>query len=650
MPNLFLLKYNFIFIFLLGFFLQANAQVNDLLLRQMQSKYPEHKAIFLKKKKKISIKYRKKSGFLITNKQYSEMLHLGLHSENYARESISFSQFNTILNAKAYTCVPKKRHYKKQKVTQFIVNDVVEDDVFYNDVKEKTFYFPSISPGAKTILIYKEQILEARFLSGFYFSSYVPVMESELIVEVPHNVELLYELLGENTDKIHFSKKKKWNKTIYKWTASKLDAFEFPKNAPNLNYYQAHIILRIGKYADQTLLADVDDLYKWYYHFVQPMDEAKNDKLQNLVDSLTSNVESPLEKAKNIFYWVEDNIQYIAFEDGLRGFRPDFAEQVVQKRYGDCKDMTSLLVAMLRLAEIPAYFTWIGSRDIPYTYEEVPTPLVDNHMIVSTFIDSSYYFLDATANYLSFGKPSYFIQNKEALIGKGKDKYEIIKIPSLTKDENMFLDTCYLSIGENGKLHGKGKITLTGYPKNRITSHLLRASPKTTKNQITKLLKGKNHNLQVTDYQLTNLENKEKPLQINYELDLDNYYQALANKTNETTIYLNLNINSLWRNETINEKRQIDSGNKYKFTDNRHYILNLPETIELKHLPPNAEYKGDLFGFSMKYQYEEGKIVLTRELYINYLLLNSVFFGEWNQMIKELTQAYGERIVLSIKQ
>lgn len=644
------MRYIFILIILLGTCFKLTAQVNDLLLRQMQSKYPEHKAVFLKKKKKISIKYTKKNGFLITAKHYSEMLHLGLHSEDYARESISFSQFNTILNAKAYTCIPKKRHYKKQKVKQFIVNDVVEDDVFYNDVKEKAFFFSSISPGAKTILRYKEQILEARFLSGFYFSSYVPVLESELIVEVPNDVQLLYELQGDKTDKIQFSKRKRINKTIYKWKISNLDAFEFPKNAPNLNYYQAHIILRIGKYADQTLLSDVDDLYKWYYHFVQPIDEATNEKLQTLVDSLTNKAKTPLAKAKSIFYWVEDNIQYIAFEDGLRGFRPDFAENVAQKRYGDCKDMTSLLVAMLRLVDIPAYFTWIGSRDIPYTYAEVPTPLVDNHMIVSALIDSSYYFLDATANYLSFGEPSYFIQNKQALIGKGKDKYEIVKIPSPAKNKNTFLDTCYLTIGENGKLYGKGKITLAGYPKSRITSHLLRASPKTTKNQITKLLKGKNYNLQITDYQLINLENKEKPLQIKYELNLGNYYQILAGKTTEKTIYLNLNINSLWRNETINEQREIGSENKYKFTDTRHYILNLPETVELKHLPHNAEYKGDLFGFSMKYHYQEGKIVLTRELYINYLLLNSVFFDEWNQMIKELTQAYGERIVLSVKQ
>ena len=121
-----MLKYNFfLFLLLLVTLGCANAQVNDLLVRKMQSKYPDHKAVFLKKKKKVKIKFHKKKGFLITNTHYSEMLHLGLHSQDYAKESISFSQFNTILNAKAYTCVPQKRRYKKQKVEQFIVNDVV---------------------------------------------------------------------------------------------------------------------------------------------------------------------------------------------------------------------------------------------------------------------------------------------------------------------------------------------------------------------------------------------------------------------------------------------------------------------------------------------------------------------------------------------
>ena len=55
--------------------------------------------------------------------------------------------------------------------------------------------------------------------------------------------------------------------------------------------------------------------------------------------------------------------------------------------------MASLIVTMLKVAGVKSYRTWIGTRDLPYKYSQVPTPLVDNHMI-ATYIaaDGQYYF------------------------------------------------------------------------------------------------------------------------------------------------------------------------------------------------------------------------------------------------------------------
>ena len=127
-----------------------------------------------------------------------------------------------------------------------------------------------------------------------------------------------------------------------------------------------------------------------------------------------------------IFNWVQDNIRYIAFEDGLGGFIPRDAASVCNKRYGDCKDMANLLFEMLNHAGIEAYRAWIGTRNRPYKYKEVPTPMVDNHMITAVIIDGETIFLDATDSYVPFGLPSAFTQTKEALLGIDENSYNIV--------------------------------------------------------------------------------------------------------------------------------------------------------------------------------------------------------------------------------
>ena len=46
------------------------------------------------------------------------------------------------------------------------------------------------------------------------------------------------------------------------------------------------------------------------------------------------------EKAKAIFKWVQDNINYVAFGDGYGGFIPEGASATCDTRYGDCKAMS----------------------------------------------------------------------------------------------------------------------------------------------------------------------------------------------------------------------------------------------------------------------------------------------------------------------
>jgi hypothetical protein len=47
---------------------------------------------------------------------------------------------------------------------------------------------------------------------------------------------------------------------------------------------------------------------------------------------------------------VQDNIRYIAFEDGIMGFKPDAAQNVFNKNMGIAREKANLLKEMLKQA------------------------------------------------------------------------------------------------------------------------------------------------------------------------------------------------------------------------------------------------------------------------------------------------------------
>ena len=59
---------------------------------------------------------------------------------------------------------------------------------------------------------------------------------------------------------------------------------------------------------------------------------------------------------------IQKNIRYFIVERGIGGLQANPAADIFRNRYGDCKDKTTLLIAMLRVAGINAYYVPVDDR------------------------------------------------------------------------------------------------------------------------------------------------------------------------------------------------------------------------------------------------------------------------------------------------
>lgn len=631
-------------------FLISEAQNNLTFLEATRLKFPDSKQVLLEKQEHLNINYRD-GEWDIWSKINEKTLYLS-DQQLYAQKSIFLSGFDEITNLEAKTLVPVKKGKKNEmqefKVEKVETKDVMMGSIFYSDFKEKKFSFPALQEGATTLLTYTQISKEPRLLDAFYFGNYsAPVISSVFSVSFPKKIEIAYKLMGENTDMVSFEKKEENNLITYTWTAENISRLKPEENAPSSSYYEPHLVIYINKVNEGKnevkILEDVSGLYNWYYSLVENINPEAGEELKLLVKSLTKDAGSDYEKTKRIFQWVQSNIKYIAFEDGLGGFIPRDANDIYAKKYGDCKDMSSILFQMLKLAGVPAYYTWIGTRDKPYTYNEVPTPIADNHMIASVKVNNEYVFLDATGEYQPFGLPTSMIQGKEALIGIDKEHYEIVVVPTSLMENSTETENLTLTLsGRN--LNGTGILKFNGYKKVFTQYEKLKADAAGRSARFFNdfLRKGSNKfeskNITSTGFN----DNNNPEIAIQYDFSIPDYVTISGDK-----IYVNLNLNRKYQQSAIDLKeRKLDKEVEYQYIEDFTYRLNIPDGYEVFYLPTAMEFKDEEFGFTANYTQDAGSVALNLRVYINHLMLKQKRFTDWNAMIEKLNNAYQEVVVL----
>lgn len=632
---------------LLSLVINVYGQESDL-FRVYKSKFPDAPAAFVERSEQLNILIKVDS-LQIYSDVLEDILHLKPQTDVYSSGKVYGSHFSQVRDLKAKTLVWDRNKFKEMHVTDFKKNNDRDAGIFYDDSYNYSFSFPSVAQGNRTHLQYKLDLRDARFMPGYVFSSYIPQGKTTYTIKKAKGVDLVYEVINDPKGLLKFRKYEKGDFEFLEWTSVDQPARKKEEDSPSVRYFAPHVVCYVKSFESKNrkvnVLSGLDDLYAWYHTFVKGLNKETSPELLSIVKKIKGTCSSDIEVVKGVFYWVQENIQYVAFEQGMRGLIPHSGSYVCEKRYGDCKDMANLIVNMLSLAGIKGHHAWIGTRDLPYLYSRIPTPLVDNHMIaVYVGDDNRYYYLDATSDHTPFGLPSSMIQGKETLIGIDDNKYEVKTIPETSKERNVMVDSVAIQL-DGEQIVGKGMTSLGGYPKVFGSYALDRAGNDEIKRSVTRLIGKGSNKFYLDDYSLAGVSNRDVRTTIDYSFRIGDYFQKIGDE-----LYVNLNLNKDHYNDFINVAARISPKERdYKYEKIDYCELTIPDGYMLEYLPPNARVDGDLIGFETEYRSENGKVQFRKKFYVNYLLMQPHQFERWNDAVKPLSEAYKESIILKKK-
>src|SRR5690606_6563940 len=243
----------------------------------------------------------------------------------------------------------------------------------FSDYKLKMVVFPQLEIGATVTLRYRQKQLKP-FLTGVYSGGEVfsRFAESEgdktVILRAPENVPL--EVFGRDVEGGTVTSTKPGMRE-WRWTQGPVVA-ETPE--PGMVDVAA-----LSPGVTFSTLKDYPALMDAYMQGATPTMQV-TPAVQKLADEIAQGISDRRKQAEAIYRWVAGEIRYVAITMGTGGYVPHFADAVIESRYGDCKDKTTLLIALLTAKGIRAVPTLIdtGAR---FKWPEVPLLGAFNHAI-----------------------------------------------------------------------------------------------------------------------------------------------------------------------------------------------------------------------------------------------------------------------------
>ncbi|QYJ88927.1 DUF3857 domain-containing transglutaminase family protein [Shewanella halotolerans] len=181
---------------------------------------------------------------------------------------------------------------------------------------------------------------------------------------------------------------------VYEWNISNVSKYKYEEGIPT-SYLWAPVIF----VSSAGSWAEVNRWALAHYHFA----EQRSKLLQDYIDEVTKAYSTKTEQIAEFIRFVQQDVRYFGIEIGQNSHIPHSPNTVFERRYGDCKDKASLLIALFDAIDVKSSPALVNSERGEALNERQASPMLFNHVINYFSYDGKPYFIDATNNHQAVG-------------------------------------------------------------------------------------------------------------------------------------------------------------------------------------------------------------------------------------------------------
>ena len=344
------------------------------------------------------------------------------------------------------------------------------------------------------------------FLNGCQFQAMAPVKEAVFSLALKEPVSFRYKSYGpaEEIEPVVAP-----DSSLYTWSVNDLPALERVDHIPPGSREPARLVITPSRFEFEKYQFDGGS----WEAIGRSKRQLYEDRFLCLPgDSSVRGSESPEAAARACYASVQKDVRYVAIQVGLGGWRPHHADLTQKRGFGDCKDMTTLLVSLLKSRGVEAHPVFVLTRDEGPIDPQFPAFRFD-HVITMALIDGDTTWLDPTCDVCPYGELPLGDQDIDVLVsdsGGGK----VVRTPSGDHQDNTWQATSRLHLGTDQTITLDAEMAATGLHAQYLRSVLPGLDRDETRRFIDDLLPSGSKRFTVDSFAISDLKDLARPVVI----------------------------------------------------------------------------------------------------------------------------------------
>ncbi|WP_296324135.1 DUF3857 domain-containing transglutaminase family protein [Winogradskyella sp.] len=384
-----------------------------------------------------------------------------------------------------------------------------------------------------------------------------------------------------------------------------------------------------------------EDFGKWMYNKLITGTDAIPQTAIDEVKALTANTTNAIQKAKQVYQYMQDKTRYISVQVGIGGWKPMDAMDVDKLGYSDCKGLTNYTKALLEAVGVPSYYTVVwGDNDLKNIDKEFSVT-EGNHVILCVPINDENIFLECTSQTVPFGFTAGFTDDRDVLLITPEGG-KIVHTKVYEAEDSEQITNAVIDISKTGDISANINIKTTGYQYN-LHEELLRKSPRDQKLHYKEYWDYIN-NLDVSSFDFKNDKDK-VVLTETIKVKANNY----ASKSGSRLILMPNMFNRITNIPTRYEKRNLGFKLQRAYQDKDEFVITIPEGIKLEAMSKGESIESKFGSYKYKLEEIEGnKLKYTRFYKMNKGDFSKEDYNAFRDFRKRVVKLDKTKIVLKI--
>ena len=249
----------------------------------------------------------------------------------------------------------------------------------------------------------------------------------------------------------------------YEWAVDSLPAYTYKSYSYNIEDYSPSVMVAPGKFQMNGIVGDLSS-WESFGEWIEGLNRTQNtltDADKQQIMALVNPDDTPLQKTKKIYQYLQQNTRYVSIQLGIGGWKPFESGFVHSNKYGDCKALSFYTKSLLETVGIKSHYTLIkAGRSTSAIKGDFPNAHF-NHAILTVPLEADTIWLECTSQTNPFGYLGTFTSDRDALLIDGPNS-KVIRTRSYKPEENTQRTVINMTIDKNGVGACKVRRTFSG--------------------------------------------------------------------------------------------------------------------------------------------------------------------------------------------